>query len=153
MVSTDNFRQAIRSRFELASAQGRQDLTIECGELYWSVSKLPVFDPWMIFCCNAMRAEMALTDRLIFDDGKASLLTIHYALPRHQRSPPKSNYALFGSNSMHGCAERSERQSRVEAAPTTSLSLLLFQNGLPDLPVVLVESHKNRGGIWRIKFS
>jgi hypothetical protein len=24
----------------------------------------------MIFCCNAMRAEMATTDRLIFDDGK-----------------------------------------------------------------------------------
>jgi hypothetical protein len=38
-----------------------------------------------------MRAEMATTDRLIFDDSKASLLTIHYALPRHQRPPPKSN--------------------------------------------------------------
>ncbi len=87
MVSTDHFRQEIRSRFQLASAQGRKDLTIECGELYWTVSKLPVFDPWMIFCCNAMRAEMATTDRLIFDDGKASLLTIHYALPRQQKPP------------------------------------------------------------------
>ena len=47
----------IRSGLELASAQGRKDLTIECGELYRSVSKLPVFDPWMIFCCNAMRAK------------------------------------------------------------------------------------------------
>ena len=35
----------------------------------------------------------------------------------------------------------------------TSLSLLLFQNRLPDLPVVLIEPHRNRGGIWRIKFS
>jgi len=34
-----------------------------------------------------------------------------------------------------------------------SLSLLLFQNGLPDLPVVLIEPHRNLGGIWRIKFS
>jgi hypothetical protein len=34
----------------------------------------------------------------------------------------------------------------------TSLSLLLFQNRLPDLPVVLIEPHRNRGGIWRIKF-
>jgi hypothetical protein len=34
-----------------------------------------------------------------------------------------------------------------------SLSLLLFQNGLPDLPVVLIEPHRNHGGIWRIKFS
>jgi len=90
MVSTDQFRQEIKSRLELAGAQGRQDLTIECGELYRSVSKLPVFDPWMIFCCNAMRAEMAKTDRLIFDDGKTSLLTIHYALPRLQRPPLKS---------------------------------------------------------------
>jgi hypothetical protein len=89
MVSTDHFRQEIRSRLDLASAQGRQDLTIECGELYRSLSKLPVFDPWMIFCCNAMRAEMAVSDRLIFDDSNASLLTIHYALPRQQRPAPK----------------------------------------------------------------
>jgi hypothetical protein len=93
MVSTDQFRQEIRSRLEMASAQGRPDLTIECGELYRSISKLPVFDPWMIFCCNAMRAEMATTDRLIFDDSKASLLTIHYKFPRHQASPRKSNQA------------------------------------------------------------
>jgi hypothetical protein len=37
--------------------------------------------------------------------------------------------------------------------PMISLSLLLFQNGLPDLPVVLIEPHRNQGGIWRIKFS
>jgi hypothetical protein len=89
MVSTDHFRQEIRSRLELASAQGRQNLTIECGELYRSVSKLPLLNRWMIFCCNAMRAEMALTDHLIFDDRNASLLTVHYALPRQCR--PKSN--------------------------------------------------------------
>jgi hypothetical protein len=71
--------------------KSEQDLTIECGELYRSVSKLPVFDPWMIFCCNAMRSEVATTDLLIFDDSKASLLSIHYALPRHQRPPPNSN--------------------------------------------------------------
>jgi hypothetical protein len=90
MVSMDRFRQEIRARFKLASAQDRQDLTVECGELYRSLSKLPVFDPWMIFCCNAMRAEMATTDRLIFDDSNARLLTIRYALPRHQRPPSKS---------------------------------------------------------------
>jgi hypothetical protein len=38
-------------------------------------------------------------------------------------------------------------------ALVTSLSLLLLQNGLPDLPVVLIEPHRNRGRIWRIKFS
>ena len=34
-----------------------------------------------------------------------------------------------------------------------TLSALLFENGLPDLPVLLIEPHRNRGGIWRIKFS
>jgi hypothetical protein len=42
----------------------------------------------MIFCCNAMRAEMSKSDRLAFDDSKASLLTIHYALPRNQSPAP-----------------------------------------------------------------
>lgn len=32
-------------------------------------------------------------------------------------------------------------------------SNLLFANGLPDLPVLLIEPHRNREGVWRIKFS
>lgn len=44
-------------------------------------------------------------------------------------------------------------RSTQPLALMASLSLLLFQNGLPDLPVVLIEPHRNRGGIWRIKFS
>jgi len=46
-----------------------------------------------------------------------------------------------------------ESRSNQPAAQMTSLSLLLFQNGLPDLPVALIEPHRNHGGIWRIKFS
>jgi hypothetical protein len=34
-----------------------------------------------------------------------------------------------------------------------TLSALLFNNGLPDLPILLIEPHRNRQGIWRIKFS
>jgi hypothetical protein len=34
-----------------------------------------------------------------------------------------------------------------------TLSALLFENGLPDLPVLLIEPHRNPGGVWRIKFS
>jgi hypothetical protein len=33
-----------------------------------------------------------------------------------------------------------------------TLSTLLFENGLPDLPVLLIEPHRNHQGIWRIKF-
>jgi hypothetical protein len=38
-------------------------------------------------------------------------------------------------------------------AAMLTLSALLFENGLPNLPVVLIEPHRNPGGIWRIKFS
>ena len=34
-----------------------------------------------------------------------------------------------------------------------TLSTLLFQNGLPDLPASLIEPHRNHAGAWRIKFS
>lgn len=34
-----------------------------------------------------------------------------------------------------------------------TLSKLLLENGLPDLPVLLIEPHRNYRGIWRIKFS
>lgn len=34
-----------------------------------------------------------------------------------------------------------------------TLPTLLFQNGLPDLPAALIEPHRNRAGVWRIKFS
>ncbi|WP_082512509.1 hypothetical protein [Afipia sp. Root123D2] len=35
---------------------------------------------------------------------------------------------------------------------TGALSVLFFENGLPDLPIILVEPHRNRQGVWRIKF-
>ncbi len=41
----------------------------------------------MIFCCNAMRAEMTTVDSLIFDDAKETLLTVNYRLPRNQNRP------------------------------------------------------------------
>ena len=34
-----------------------------------------------------------------------------------------------------------------------TLSALLLENGLPDVPALLIEPHRNRGGVWRIKFS
>ena len=88
MVSTDHFRQEIRSRLALASAKGGRHLTIECEELYRSASKLPVSNRWMIFCCNAMRAEMATLDEVIFDEVKESLLKVRYRLPRTSAKPP-----------------------------------------------------------------
>jgi len=41
----------------------------------------------MIFCCNAMRAEMAITDEVIFDHVKETLLKVKYKLPRKSAKP------------------------------------------------------------------
>ncbi|MEH6952593.1 hypothetical protein V4R08_14905 [Nitrobacter sp. NHB1] len=35
---------------------------------------------------------------------------------------------------------------------TGALSMLFSENGLPDLPITLIEPHRNREGVWRIKF-
>ena len=34
-----------------------------------------------------------------------------------------------------------------------TLSALLLENGLPNLPALLIEPPRNHGGVWRIKFS
>jgi hypothetical protein len=35
---------------------------------------------------------------------------------------------------------------------TGALSVLFSENGLPDLPIILIEPHRNQEGVWRIKF-
>lgn len=34
-----------------------------------------------------------------------------------------------------------------------TLPALLFQNGQPDLPALLIEPHRTPAGVWRVKFS
>lgn len=56
-------------------------------------------------------------------------------------------------------ADSSRTGSAKRDAATTDESLmltlpaLLLENGLPDLPQSLIEPHRNRAGVWRIKFS
>ena len=33
-----------------------------------------------------------------------------------------------------------------------ALSVLFSENGLPDLPIILIEPHRNQEGAWRITF-
>src|SRR5665647_1195332 len=44
-------------------------------------------------------------------------------------------------------------QMKPIGAVMLTLSALLLENGLPNLPVLLIEPHRNPGGVWRIKFS
>ena len=83
MISTDQFRREIRSRLERATARGSNSLIIDAKELYQALCKRPVVNSWMIFCCNAMRAEMMEPDNLIFNYAKDTLLTVNYKLPRN----------------------------------------------------------------------
>ena len=85
MISTDQFRREIRAQLERAAARGSKSLIIDAKELYHVLCKRPIVNSWMIFCCNAMRAEMAETDNLIFDYAKDTLLTVNYKLPRDSR--------------------------------------------------------------------
>jgi len=68
---------------DAATIGGGCSLIIDAKELYYTVCKEQVSDRWMIFCCNAMRAEMAELDDLIFDYAHDTLLTVNYKLPRN----------------------------------------------------------------------
>lgn len=83
MISTDQFRQEIRSRLEQATTRGSSSVIIDAEELYQALCKRPVVNSWMVFCCNAMRAEMMEPDNLIFNYAKDTLLTVNYKLPRN----------------------------------------------------------------------
>ena len=34
-----------------------------------------------------------------------------------------------------------------------TMTALLSENGLPNLPILLIEPHRQHAGVWRIKFS
>jgi hypothetical protein len=66
---------------------------------------------------------------------------------------PRANMTV-DSNQIDASTD-SAGQGRRENGDGLMLTLpaLLFQNGLPDLPHSLIEPHRNRAGVWRIKFS
>lgn len=68
---------------DVAAARGSRSIIIDAKELYHALCKRPVFNSWMVFCCNALRAEMTEADDLIFDYANDSLLTVNYILPRN----------------------------------------------------------------------
>ncbi len=57
------------------------------------------------------------------------------------------------SNPIDASTASAELGRRENDGLMVTRSALLFQNGLPDLPLSLVEPHRNYAGVWRIKFS
>jgi hypothetical protein len=80
--------------------------------------------------------------------------------PARRTEAPLSMLAQFSLDSLDsrgfklltGALFLSGRHRRLEVLMHT-LSKLLQDNGLHDQPILLVEAHRDRGGIWRIKFS
>jgi len=95
-------------------------------------------------------------------DGASSLLGNEVsALNTHHRPDMTDNTLTsivarcrLGSKQIDASTAAAERRRRENSdGLTLTLPALLFQNGLPDLPHSLIEPHRNRAGVWRIKFS
>ena len=82
-------------------------------------------------------------------DRASSLLgTEVYALNNNPRPT-----MTVDSNPIDASTASAELGRRENDGLMVTRSALLFQNGLPDLPLSLVEPHRNYAGVWRIKFS
>jgi hypothetical protein len=82
--STEQFRDAIRAKFEAAEDLGHDSVTIRAGELHAeiygessNINRMPV-------CCSAMIDLKREFDRYIYQppSGKGPNLEIEYRLPR-----------------------------------------------------------------------
>jgi len=72
---------------------------------------------------------------------------------------PRPNMTVDAGTSMGDKCHQSNNQTSAEQGRRENgdglmltLPALLFQNGLPDLSRSLIEPHRNRAGVWRIKF-
>jgi hypothetical protein len=82
MVSTDHFRQELRTQMARAATNGQIDLLINSGELCRSVA---TGSSWSPSCCDAMEAEMKLGDTLLIERTNGAGMTVRYLLPRANR--------------------------------------------------------------------
>jgi hypothetical protein len=79
MVSTDHFRQELLAQLGRAATRGRIDILINSGELFRSATR-DGSGPGS--CCDAMREEFKMGDRLLLDRTDGAGMTVRYLLPR-----------------------------------------------------------------------
>lgn len=84
LPSVDDFRDAIRSKFEAANREGKQFIDIVSGDLHRQLGGYPGRNHKMVSCCSVMKSLMKAGD-LVVDQppsGKGATLKIRYAIPR-----------------------------------------------------------------------
>ncbi len=84
--AAEDFRAALRARFERATETGKKSLEVRSGDLHGEVGGYPGPDHRMPTCCAVMRGEMTNSDEVINapPKGNGASVVIRYRLPRNR---------------------------------------------------------------------
>jgi hypothetical protein len=83
-MKADEFRAALRRHLKAAEQHGSKYLDVNSGKLHRELGGYPGPSHRMPVCCEVMRSEMTIGDRIIAapKKGNGASLTICYRLPR-----------------------------------------------------------------------
>ena len=106
--TADEFRAALRGRFDRATEEGKRSLEIRSGDLHEEVGGYPGSNHRMRNCCSVMRSEMTEGDVEVDapPKGDGASVVIRYTLPRNvlplpelgNRTMEVAAYRLFYDN-------------------------------------------------------
>jgi hypothetical protein len=84
-MKADDFRTALRRRLKAAEKSGGKFVDVNSGKLHREIGGYPGPSHRMPVCCEVMRSEMTIGDRIIAapKKGNGASLTISYRLPRN----------------------------------------------------------------------
>jgi hypothetical protein len=84
-MKADDFRAALRRHLKTAEKGGEKFVHITSGKLHREIGGYPGPSHRMPVCCEVMRSEMTIGDRIIAapKKGNGATLTISYRLPRN----------------------------------------------------------------------
>ncbi len=83
-MKADDFRSALRRHLKNAERAGAKYIDINSGKLHREIGGYPGPSHRMPVCCEVMRGEMTIGDRIIAapKKGNGASLIITYRLPR-----------------------------------------------------------------------
>ncbi len=83
-MKTGDFRRALRSRLKAAEKSGAKFVDINSGKLHREIGGYPSASHRMPVCCEVMRSEMTIGDRIVAapKKGNGASLQIAYRLTR-----------------------------------------------------------------------
>jgi 5-methylcytosine-specific restriction protein A len=83
-MNTEDCRTALRRNLSEAARSGRKFVDINSGKLHREVGGYPGVNHRMKSCCDVMRDEMTIGDRIVATPkkGNGASLTISYRVPR-----------------------------------------------------------------------